>query len=215
MPTPVEKGHRDCSVVPATMAMDITAASVSAETDITDASHAIFSNLAGGITPESNPVEIASAGSFHDVTGGFSNESAALVVESFALDPSTAARPGPSSGLSTCDSIALVAADRSSSGFECMACGYGSMTADRSRSGSECMACGYGSMTAARSSSGSESVACGYGSTMVALETLDTEGILSRGLFVAGSGVLLLGTSSSGIISLLLGWLLDMLYEML
>jgi hypothetical protein len=53
---------------------------------------------------------------------------------------------------------------------------------------------------------------------MVALETLDTEGILldcfedarlARGLFVAGSGVVLLGTSSSGIISLLLGWLFD------
>jgi hypothetical protein len=54
----------------------------------------------------------------------------------------------------------------------------------------------------------------------VALETLDTEGILLDcfeddrlvlGLFAAGSGVLLLGTSSSVIISLLFGWLLDML----
>ena len=59
---------------------------------------------------------------------------------------------------------------------------------------------------------------------MVALETLDTEGILLdcfeddrlvRGLFAAGSGVLLLGTSSSGIISLLFCWLFDILYEML
>jgi hypothetical protein len=48
---------------------------------------------------------------------------------------------------------------------------------------------------------------------MVALETLDTEGILldcfEDVLFVAGSGVVLLGTSSSGIISILLGWLFD------
>ena len=62
--------------------------------NITDASHAICSNIAGGITPESTPVEVTAAGSVDDVTGGFSNESAALVVESFALDPSTAARPG-------------------------------------------------------------------------------------------------------------------------
>jgi hypothetical protein len=120
--------------------------------------HAICSNIAGGITPESTPVEITSAGSVHDVTGGFSNESAAHVVNSFALDPSTTARPGLSSGLSTCVSIALVAADRSSSGSEYMACGHGSMTA-------ECMARGYGSITAARSGSTSDSVACGYGST--------------------------------------------------
>jgi len=59
--------------------------------------------------------------------------------------------------------------------------------------------------------------------SMVAIETLDTEGILLNcfeddrlvlDLFAAGSGVLLLGTSSSGIISLLFGWLLDILYEM-
>jgi hypothetical protein len=93
------------------MAMNITPASVSVETGITDASHAICSNIAGGITPESTPVEITSAGSVPDVTGGFSNESAALVVDSFALDPSTAARTGLSSGFSTCVSIALVAAD--------------------------------------------------------------------------------------------------------
>jgi hypothetical protein len=51
------------------MAMNITPASVSAETGITDASHAICSFIAGGITPESTPVEITSAGSVHDITG--------------------------------------------------------------------------------------------------------------------------------------------------
>jgi hypothetical protein len=80
------------------MAIGITAASISVETGITEASHTICSNIAGGITPESTPVEIASAGSVHVVTGGFSNESTALVVESFALDPLTGVSPGPSSG---------------------------------------------------------------------------------------------------------------------
>ena len=94
------------------MAMGITAASVSVETGITAASHATCSNIA--ITPESTPVEIASAGSVHDVTGGFPNESAALVVESFALDPSTAPSPRPSTGSSTCGSIALVSRDAGS-----------------------------------------------------------------------------------------------------
>jgi hypothetical protein len=76
-----------------------------------EVSHAICSNIAGGITPESTPVEVTSIGSVHDVTGGVFNESAALVVESFALDPSIAASPGPSSGSSTCGSIALVSRD--------------------------------------------------------------------------------------------------------
>ena len=39
--------------------------------------------------------------------------------------------------------------------------------------------------------------------------------MLVRGFFGAGSGVLLLGTSSSGMISLLLDLLLDILNEML
>ena len=93
------------------MAMGITAASVSVEVGITEASHAICSNIAGDITPESTPIEVTSAGSVHDVTGGVSNESTALVVESFALDPSIAASPGPSTGSSTCGSIALVPRD--------------------------------------------------------------------------------------------------------
>jgi hypothetical protein len=59
--------------------MGITAASVSVEIDITDASHAICSIIAGGVTPESTPVKIASAGSVHDVTCGFSIESAAVI----------------------------------------------------------------------------------------------------------------------------------------
>jgi hypothetical protein len=52
------------------MAMNITPASVSAKTGIPDASHAICSNIASGIAPESTPVEITSAGSVPDVTGG-------------------------------------------------------------------------------------------------------------------------------------------------
>ena len=68
---------------------------VSVEISITNASHAICSIVAGGINPESTPVEIASAGSVHDETCGFSTESAALVGESFTLDLSTATSPPP------------------------------------------------------------------------------------------------------------------------
>jgi len=81
------------------------------------------------------------------------------------------------------------------------------------------VACGYGSADAPRCSSRSAAarsevaleVRFADGVPLVCLE----EDLLVRGFFAAGSGVLLLGTSSSGIISLLLGWLLEMLYEML
>ena len=237
VPTPIEEGHRDSSVVTATMAIGIT-----------DASHAIFSIIAGGITPESTPVEIASAGSVHDVTCGFSTDSGEMPPamcdgRRVTLDPSIAASPGPSSGSSTCGSIALVSRDagsartarwsaefasaarsiagsagaaRLSSGSTGVACGDRSTTAARSSSISAGVACVDGSKNAAQSSSGSECVACDDGSTTAALpvvdlETLAADGIpldcfedgrLVLGLSAAGSGVLLLGTLSSRIVSL-------------
>ena len=93
VPTPVEEGHRDCSVVTATLAMGNSSASVSdLEIGNTDASHAICSIIASGDTPESTPVEVASTGSVHGVDSGVSTESAAPVGRSFSLDPPTAAR---------------------------------------------------------------------------------------------------------------------------
>ena len=74
------------------------------------------------------------------------------------------------------------------------------------------MACGYGSVDAPRCSSRSAAARSEVAlevrfADVVPLDCLEEEDLLVRGFFEAGSGVLLLGTSFSGIISLLLGWL--------
>ena len=202
-PSPVEVGPSASSPGTETTAMEFPSVSVPVETCITDASHAACSKSVVGIAPVSTPVEVGTSGSIQDVTiSGLSSGWPDLSEESLTRvgEFSIAASSGSTSGV----------ADRSSSGsldlseepLARVGSARSTLPSDRYLSGSldlpaEPLARG----GSARSTAPADRVTLGL-SVGVLIKVLQALRLVLCRLG-AGSGMLLLGNSSSSMISLL------------